>query len=54
MGIIYGIAVLFLILWLCGFFIHALAIVLGPFVHILLIVAIVLFILGFFRGRSTT
>ena len=49
MGLIEGIAVVLLILWLLGFTVFHL----GAIIHLLLVVAIVVFLLRFITGRST-
>lgn len=43
MGIIEIIAIVLLIMWLGGFFLH----IAGSFIHILLVIAIILFLLRF-------
>ncbi len=45
---LYTIAVILLILWLLGFT----AFHLGALIHLVLVVAIVLFVVGLLRGRS--
>ncbi len=47
---LYTIAVLLLVLWLLGV-VGTFAI--GAFVHVLLVIAIVLFVLGLLRGRRS-
>ncbi len=47
---LFTIAVILLILWLLGFATH----VVGSIIHVLLVIAIVLFLLGLFTGRRTT
>ena len=47
---LYTVAVILLILWLLGFVgIYTI----GPFIHALLVVAIVLFLVGLISGRRT-
>ncbi len=46
---LFTIAVILLILWLLGFATH----VVGSIIHVVLAVAIVLFIIGLFTGRRT-
>ena len=52
MNIIMIIACILVAIWLSGFIFHALAVLLGFFFHVILIVAIALFIYGFIRRRS--
>jgi len=47
---LFTIAVILLILWLLGFATN----VVGSVVHVVLVVALVLFVLGLFSGRRTT
>lgn len=42
------IALVLLVLWLFGFFMH----VAGGLIHIVLVVALIVFVLHFLRGRS--
>ena len=49
-GILVGLAVLLLIAWVLGFAVFHVA---GFLIHLLLIVAVIVFILQFFTGRST-
>ncbi len=44
------IAVILLVLWLCGFFIFHVA---GGLIHILIVLAVIAFIVHFVRGRGT-
>jgi hypothetical protein len=46
MGIIEIIAIVLLIMWLGGFFLH----IAGGFIHILLVLAIIVFLLRFIKG----
>jgi hypothetical protein len=48
MGIIEIIAIVLIIMWLGGFTLH----IGGEFIHILLVIAIVVFLLRFIRGKS--
>jgi hypothetical protein len=48
MGIIEIIAIVLLIMWFGGFILH----VGGGLIHILLVIAIVVFLLRFIRGKS--
>jgi len=48
MGIIEIIAIVLLIFWFGGFFLH----IAGGFIHILLVLAIIVFLLRFIRGKS--
>jgi hypothetical protein len=48
MGIIEIIAIVLLIMWLGGFFLH----IAGGFIHILLVLAIIVFLLRFIRGNA--
>jgi len=48
MGIIEIIAIVLLVMWFGGFALH----IAGGFIHILLIIAIVVFLLRFIRGRA--
>jgi hypothetical protein len=48
MGLIEIIAIILLIMWLGGFALN----IGGGFIHILLVVAIIVFLLRFIRGRS--
>lgn len=50
MGLLVGLAVILFILWLAGLALH----ILGGFIHVLLIIAIIALIAGFFGGRSST
>ena len=45
---LYTVAVILLVAWLLGF---VRLYTIGPFVHVLLVVAIVLFLVGLLRGR---
>jgi hypothetical protein len=47
---LFTIAVILLILWLLGFATH----VVGSAIHVVLVIALVLFVLGLFTGRRTT
>ncbi len=47
---LFTIAVILLILWLLGFATH----VVGSIIHVVLVIAIVLFLIGLFTGRRTT
>ena len=47
---LFTIAVILLILWLLGFATH----VVGSVIHVVLVIALVLFVLGLFTGRRTT
>jgi hypothetical protein len=47
---LFTIAVILLILWLLGFATN----VVGSVVHVVLVIALVLFVLGLFSGRRTT
>lgn len=50
MGILGTIAIIILVVWLGGFLLH----IAGGLIHILLVVAIILFIAQFFtKGRAT-
>ena len=50
-GILYFLAVLFLVFWVVGFvFAH----VAGPVIHLLLVVAVVLFVVQLVTGRART
>lgn len=42
------IAIILVVLWLFGFIMH----VAGGLIHLVLIIALILFVLHFFRGRS--
>jgi hypothetical protein len=44
------IAIILLILWALGFFAFS---TIGPIIHVLLVIAIIIFILNFVRGRPT-
>ncbi len=46
---LFTIAVILLILWLLGFATH----VVGSIIHVVLVVALVLFVIGLFTGRRT-
>lgn len=46
---LFTIAVILLILWLLGFATH----VVGSAIHIVLVIALVLFVIGLFTGRRT-
>jgi hypothetical protein len=48
MGIIEIIAIILLIVWFGGFALH----IAGAFIHILLVVAIILFLLRFIKGSG--
>ncbi len=48
-GILVGLAVLLLIAWILGFAVFHVA---GFLIHLLLIIAIIVFIVQFFTGRS--
>lgn len=48
MGIIEIIAIVLFIVWFGGFFLH----IAGSFIHVLLVVAIIVFLLRFIRGKS--
>jgi hypothetical protein len=48
MTMLYTIAVILLVLWLLGF---VSGYTMGAFVHVLLVVAIVLFLVGLLKGR---
>lgn len=48
-GILIGIAVLLLIAWILGFAVFHVA---GFLIHLLLIIAVIVFIVQFFTGRS--
>lgn len=43
------IAIILLVLWLLGFSLH----LLGGLIHIVLVIAVVLFVLHFLRGKKT-
>lgn len=47
---LFTIAVILLILWLLGFATHAV----GSVIHVVLVIALVLFVIGLFTGRRTT
>ncbi len=47
---LFTIAVILLILWLLGFATH----VVGSVIHVVLVIALVLFVIGLFTGRRTT
>jgi hypothetical protein len=44
------IAIILLILWAIGFFAFS---TVGPIIHILLVIAVIVFLLNFIRGRPT-
>jgi len=46
---LYTIAVILVILWLLGFSVFHVA---GAFIHLVLVVALVVFVLGLIRGRT--
>jgi hypothetical protein len=46
---LYTIAIVLLVLWVLGFSVFHVA---GGLIHIILVVAVVLFVLGLFRGRT--
>jgi len=48
MGIIEIIAIVLLFMWFGGFALH----IAGSFIHILLVIAIIVFLLRFIRGKS--
>ncbi len=48
MGIIEIIALVLLIMWFGGFALH----IAGGFIHILLVIAIIVFLLRFIRGKA--
>jgi hypothetical protein len=48
MGIIEILAIILIVMWLGGFALH----IAGGFIHILLVLAIVVFLLRFIRGKS--
>jgi len=47
---LFTIAVILLILWLLGFATEAV----GSIIHLVLVIALVLFVIGLFSGRRTT
>jgi hypothetical protein len=47
---LFTIALILLILWLLGFATH----VVGSAIHVVLVIALVLFVVGLFTGRRTT
>ena len=46
---LYTIAIVLLVLWLLGFSVFHVA---GSLIHLILVIAVILFVLGLFRGRS--
>ncbi len=48
MGIIEIIAIVLLIMWFGGFFLH----IAGGFIHILLVLAVIVFLLRFIQGNK--
>lgn len=48
MGIIEIIAIVLLIMWIGGFTLH----IAGAFIHVLLVMAIIVFLLRFIKGKS--
>jgi hypothetical protein len=46
---LYTIALILLVLWLLGFATH----VVGSVIHVVLVIALVLFVVGLFSGRRT-
>lgn len=46
-----GLAILLVILWAAGFLVFHVA---GGLIHLLLVIAVIVFIFNFIRGRSTT
>jgi hypothetical protein len=47
-GILYGIVVLLVVFWLAGFLLH----VGGDLIHLLLVIALVLFVFNLLTGRG--
>ena len=45
-----GLAILLIILWAAGFLVFHIA---GGLIHLLLVIAVIVFIVNFIRGRST-
>jgi hypothetical protein len=46
---LYTIVVILLVLWLLGFSVFHIA---GSLIHLILVVALIIFVVGLFRGRS--
>jgi hypothetical protein len=46
---LYTIVVVLLVLWLLGFSVFHIA---GSLIHLILVVALIIFVVGLFRGRS--
>ncbi len=54
-GILWTIATILVIWWILSFFVHAFALGFGVGIHALIVIAIILFVVGFvMRGRTTT
>lgn len=51
-GLLYTIATICLVVWLFSFLFHAAFAFAGGFIHLLLVVAVVLFVIGLLRGRG--
>jgi len=53
MSILYTIATIFLVLWIFGLVMHTAFAAIGGLIHLALVIAIILFVVGLVRGRST-
>lgn len=52
MPLLYTFAVVFIVIWVLGLFIPIVVATVGGLIHLALVIAVVLFVIGLIRGRS--